>query len=664
MNRRTGSKPQIESAQGTAEPVIDTSNMSEGKRAALELAESSRESHWEYPTFAGALFMGEFPSELIHPYPERPEDRDARGQAFLDRLENFLRDHVDPDQIDRVGEIPQDVIDGLAAMGAFGIKIPTEYGGLGFSQQIYTRAAVLLGSYCGNVSALLSAHQSIGVPQPLLLFGTDAQKREFLPRVARGEISAFALTEDGVGSDPARMATTATPTEDGKHYIINGTKLWCTNGTRAGLIVVMAKTPSKTVNGRKRNQISAFIVDTKTPGVTVERRCHFMGLRSLYNGVIAFDSVRVPTENLLAGEGRGLRVALTTLNTGRVTLPAVCIGLSKASLRMAKTWANEREQWGASIGKHAAIADKIANMASTIFAMESMTYLTSVLVDRKKTDIRVEAAMAKMFCTEAAWEIVDQSMQILGGRGYETSDSLAARGETPYVIERAMRDCRINRIFEGSSEIMRLFIAREAMDPHLAAAGDAMNTRLPLRARIQGALKAAAFYSTWYPKQWLPSSSGNAAMDPKLKRHFRYVSKTSKRLSRKMFHAMAKHGPKLEREQMLLGRFVDVGTELFAQAATASRAQFLLDKGEDRQRLLALVDHFCARSRLRVAAALRAVRDNTDASGYRLAQQILADESIPQFEGIVDHELGHRRVDRVVATPLPEKDTQPLETVG
>jgi hypothetical protein len=622
-----------------SEPVIDTSKMSEAKRAAFELTESSREGHWEYPTFAGALFMGELPLELVHPYPEHPEDIDERGKRFLVELERFLSAKVDPDRIDREGEIPDDVVDGLRALGAFGIKIPREYGGLGMKQQVYTRAMVLIGSYCGSLSALVSAHQSIGVPQPLLVFGTEEQKKKFLPRVAAGEISAFALTERGVGSDPARMETTAEPTADGKNFILNGEKIWCTNGTRAGLLVVMAKTPPKVVNGRSRDQVTAFIVEASTPGVEVAYRSRFMGLRALYNAVLRFTNVKVPRENILAEEGKGLRVALTTLNTGRITLPATCIGLGKRSLEMATKWANEREQWGAPIGKHAAIADKIARIASTTFAVESMTYLTSALVDRKKTDIRVEAAMAKMYGTEAAWHMVDEAMQVLGGRGYETADSLRGRGEKPIYIERAMRDARINRIFEGSTEIMHLFIAREAMDPHLKIAGEAMNSRLPWSRRFRSALKAARFYALWYPKTFLPAMVSTSGMDEALASHVRYAARTAKKLARGMFHAMVKHGPKLEREQMLLARFVDIGTELFAQVASATRAQALLKEGRDRGEVIALVEHFCANSRLRIEEAFGGVGKNTDRMGYRLAQSILAGSSAFLYEGIVHKEL-------------------------
>jgi hypothetical protein len=296
-------------------------------------------------------------------------------------------------------------------------------------------------------------------------------------------------------------------------------------------------------------------------------------------------------------------------------------------------------QWGAPIGKHAAIADKIANIASTTFAIESMTLLTSALVDRKKTDIRVEAAMAKMYGTEAAWKMVDDAMQVLGGRGYETADSLRARGERPVYIERAMRDARINRIFEGSTEIMRLFIAREAMDPHLKIAGEAMNGRLPWSRRLRSALKAGLFYARWYPKTYFPSMVSTPGMEDELSRHVRYAARTSRKLARKMFHAMVKHGPKLEREQMLLARFVDIGTELFAQVASATRAQALLKLGRDRQDVLALVEHFCKNSRLRIEEAFRGIRKNTDRMGYRLAQSVLAGSSAFLCEGLVRKEL-------------------------
>lgn len=621
--------------------LIDTSKMSEGQRKALEMAEAARDSFWEYPTFAGALFMGQLPWKLVFPFPELSGDRTERGEEFLKRLEGFLRENVDADEIDRTGEIPENVVRGLAEMGAFGIKIPVEYGGLGLSQRYYSRAAMILGSYDSNLTALLSAHQSIGVPQPLLLFGTEEQKKAYLPRVAKGEISAFALTETGVGSDPARMETKAEPTPDGKGFVLNGTKLWCTNGTKAGLFVVMAQTPPKMVKGRSRDQVTAFIVEAGSPGIRIVHRCRFMGLRALYNGVIEFKDVYVPRENIVAGEGKGLRVALATLNTGRLTLPAACTGGAKKALEICRKWSNDRVQWGQNIGKHAAIADKLAKMASTVFAMEAMTMLTSLLVDRKKTDIRVEAAMCKMFGSEQAWRICDEAMQIMGGRGYETQDSLRVRGENPTGVERMMRDMRINMIFEGSSEIMRLFIAREALDPHLKNAGEVVNSKVPMGRRMKAAFGAAGFYATWWPKQYLPLGTPSlGGLDGAIRPHVRYVAKTSRKLARRLWQAMLKTGPKLEREQMVLGRFVDIGTELFAQAASASYAQSLIRDGKERREVLALLDHFCAESRLRIARAFDGLSDNADRKGYQLAQAVLEGQADWVLDGTVRDAAG------------------------
>jgi len=595
-NGAPASRPAVadaKSEQASDEMIIDTSKMNEGKRAALELAESSRDKLRRRDSFCAGLFMGDFDWDKMHPYPDQPAEDRRRAAPFLNELTRILRDETDPDEIDASGEVPDEVIDKLAKLGAFGIKVPEEYDGLGQSQTTYSRAAVALGSHCGNLTALLSAHQSIGVPQPLMMFGTEEQKRKFLPRVATGEISAFALTESGVGSDPARMATTADPTPDGKHFIINGEKLWCTNGTKAGVIVVMARTPSKEIKGRMRDQITAFIVEMDTPGVAIKRRCHFLGLRALYNGVLTFDNVKVPAENILAGEGRGLKVALTTLNTGRLTLPAACLGSSKRC-----------------------------------FATEAMTFYTTSLVDRKEGDIRIEAAMCKMWGSERAWEDADETMQIRGGRGYETAASQRARGERDVPIERIMRDTRINMIFEGSSEIMRLFIAREALDPHLRMGGAVLNPKLPMKMRVQSALKSAGFYAFWLPKMFLPSLPKLGSLNRKLRPRARKAARSSRKLARTLFLQMMKFGPKLEREQIVLGHMVDIGTELFAQSAAIARADMLVRERRPADEVLPVVDYFCRESNRRIAAHFKAIKNNDNKRGYKLAREVL------------DHKLG------------------------
>src|SRR5438552_2568214 len=626
----TSAKPQATAS------VIDTSKMSAGKAAALDLAESSRDPLDERGSFASNLFIGRYDFGRIFPYPVQSAEDSAAGEGFLTELRAYLEANVDADEIDRTGEIPQKNIDELFAMGAFAIKIPKQYGGLGLSQVNYGRAAMLLGSWDANLTALVSAHQSIGVPQPLLLFGTEEQKQKYLPRVARREISAFALTENHAGSDPATMSLRADPTPDGSAFILNGEKLWCTNGLKAGVLVVMAKTPPKMVNGKERKQITAFIVDVDTPGLDMPHRCHFMGLRALYNGVVTFKDVRVSRENIIAGEGKGLKVALTTLNTGRLTIPAACVGLCKRLLEISRTWAAKRVQWGVPIGQHYAIAGKIAEMAGNTFAMEAVTFLTSALVDRKAGDLRIETAMCKMWSTETTWRNADEAMQVRGGRGYETAESLAGRGEEPVAVERFLRDCRINMIFEGSSEIMRLFIAREALDPHLKVGGAIFNSQLPMSQRLKAVFTSGKFYAGWYPKQWLPANAGDLdKLHDDLRPHVRYAARTSRKLARGLFHAMARFGPKLDREQLLLSRFVGIATELLAISATCSFAQYKIDSGEPADEVLSVASYFRRSAKMRIEHHFAGTSRNADKRGYSLVQDLLAGKHELLRQGIV-----------------------------
>jgi alkylation response protein AidB-like acyl-CoA dehydrogenase len=607
---------------------------------ARDVAEAAREHEWAAPSFVRELFLGSLRMDLIHPYPEQDPEEIARAKPFLDKLERFLREQVDSDQIDREGEIPERVIAGLREMGAFGIKIPGEYGGLGLSQLSYMKAIELVSSIDGSITALLSAHQSIGVPGPLKMFGTDAQKQQYLPRLAKGAISAFALTEPAVGSDPAAMETMAVPSEDGNAWILNGEKLWCTNGTKAELLVVMARTPSKVVNGKEKRQISAFIVETNWPGVVVKHRCHFMGLKALYNGVMTFTNVRVPKENVLWGEGKGLKLALITLNTGRLTLPISSVAAGKRCLEISRAWSNERIQWGRPIGQHDAIAQKIGTMAANTFAMEAIAELCGLLAERGGQDIRLEAAIAKLYNSEAGWRIIDDTVQIRGGRGYETADSLRARGEKPVPVERIMRDFRINLIFEGSSEIMHLFIAREAVDKHLQVAGDVVLPHKTLGQRLGGLVRSALFYGWWYPSRWLGWSfwPKYAEFGP-LAKHVRYVERAGRRLARGVFHAMLRFGPKLELRQSVLFRLVDVGAELFAMAATCARAQWLLRKDPDAgRRAVQIADLFCRQAHARAQHKFRELWRNADVEGYQVAQQVLKDEHRWLEKGLVELE--------------------------
>ena len=587
-------------------------NDSAEKQAAMDLAEDSREKEWNHPSFVAELFRGTFRWNLLVPFPQQDPADKRIGDEYLEKVKQVLESHVDPEAVDRNQEVPPEALDALAAIGAFGMKIPKEYGGLGFSQTNYNRVVAFMSTYCASTAVFVSAHQSIGVPQPLKLFGTPEQKKAFLPRLAAGAISAFALTEPGVGSDPAKMETTATPTEDGLHYILNGEKLWCTNGPWAEILIVMAVTPPAMVRGKERKQITAFIVESNTPGFEVAHICQFMGIRGIRNGLLRFTNMKVPAANIIGKPGDGLRIALATLNTGRLTVPATCAGGGKAVLLHSHQWVNERVQWGAPIGKHQAVGAKLARIAADTFAMDSINALACAFTDRGGVDIRLEAAMAKYYSTETACRIADDFIQIRGGRGYESSESLRKRGEVPIAAERGYRDVRISRIIEGTSEIMQLFIAREAMDTHMSRVMPILMGKNSFGAKVKLALSAMKFYVPWYIKSWLPAVGQHASrnLSSSNQAHLSYIARASKRLARTMFHTMAKFGPKLEFEQLILGAFVDIGTDLFAMSATLAHAEQLLESDPDNEDIQNLADFFCREARERIERHFSGVKHN------------------------------------------------------
>ena len=589
------------------------------EREAREVAEGAREKHWERKSFVKSLFAGRFHLDWVHPHPLPDPAEHDRAREFLDGIEEFARTRIDGDAIDRNAWVPEEVLDGLRALGAFGIKIPREYGGLGLSQVTYNRALEIVASRCISTAAFLSAHQSIGVPQPLSYFGTEEQKRAYLPRLAAGALSAFALTEAAAGSDPANMSTTATPTEDGSAYLLNGEKLWCTNGPRAELMVVMACTPPREgVKGKR--PISAFIVDAAWPGVEVVRTCSFMGLKGLSNGILRFTNVRVPSENLLWGEGLGLKLALITLNTGRLSLPALCTAAGKSILHVCRRWCRDRVQWGAPVGRHDAVAQMLGRMAANTFAMEAVMELSSAMADAKTFDIRIEAAMAKLWNSETAWHLADDAVQIRSGRGYETADSLRARGEMAAPVERLLRDLRINRIFEGSSEIMRLFIAREAVDQHLKKAGALVDPRASLWARAVALVRAGFHYAWWYPTRWVGWGHWpRFAEFGRLAKHMRFVDRSSRRLARALFGGMVRFGAGLEKRQAVLARIVDIGSELFVMTAVTVRADMLAAKNPEDSSPADLADLFCRQARRRIQALFSNLFSNDDAATYKVA---------------------------------------------
>lgn len=606
---------------------------------ARKVAEAGRQTEWILPSFGKELYLGRLRLDLIYPFPEEPAEVRAEGDAFIEKVRVLCETEWREVgfEIERTSVIPDHVLKGLADLGAFGMKIPKEYGGLGLSQRTYNRALMLFTRVHASLATLLSAHQSIGVPQPVRYYGTEEQKKRYLPRCATGAITAFLLTEPGFGSDAARMKSTAVPTADGTGYVLNGLKLWTTNGVIAELVVVMAGVPAS--EGHKGG-ISAFVVEMDSPGITVENRNAFMGLRGIENGVTRFFDVVVPKENLLGKEGDGLRISLSTLNAGRLAIPAMSAADAKWSTKIAREWAAERMSFGRQIGKHGAVAEKLAFMAATAFALDALQEITAIMVDQGRNDIRIESAIAKLYATEMAYQVADELVQVRGGRGYETAESLRARGERAVPAEQQLRDSRINRIFEGSTEIMRLLLAREATDAHLQAAGDIIDPEVALKDKAKAGLQAAGFYARWLPqlavgKGVVPTSYSEFG---DLATHLRYVERSARKLARSTFYGMSRWQAKLEYEQAFLGRIVDIGAELFAMSVAIVKAeQIRVQRGGTRgAEACELADYFCQQARVRIDALFHALWDNTDAADKKLSAALVDGKYAWLDDGIID----------------------------
>ncbi|GAA2485733.1 acyl-CoA dehydrogenase family protein [Streptomyces thermolineatus] len=557
------------------------------------------------PGFGAELFLGRFRTDLLDRLAGVPRRLDDEDEQFLRHLREFCEKRVDGDLIEREDRIPDDVVEGLKDIGAFCIKIPREYGGLGLSGLCYLRALMIVTTVHSALGELLAAHQAIGLPQPVMLFGTEAQKRAFLPRCVR-EISAFALTEPDIGNDPYRMRTTAVPDPASGTYTLNGVKLWVTNGVIADLLMVMAVVPASNAGP---GGMTVFVVEADSPGVTVEHRSSFLGLRGLENGVVRLHDVVVPGANRIGDEGAGLDIALAAQDTGRLSLPAVCAAAAKWSLRIARQWAGARVQWGRPIGEQEAVAGKLAFIAATAFALEAMVETSGRLADLGTEDTRMDAELAKLFASERAWLVADELVQIRGGRGYETARSAAARGERGVPAEQLLRDLRVGRIFDGSTEALRTFIASAVVESHRAGGGASAAGDGPGAEAARG------------------DEAGPLAG------HRRFASRAARRLGRLAGGFADRPDTELGDCQRRLGRIVDIGAELYAMGVTCAHAEALKDHGDAPVRL---ADAFCSQARIRVEEMFERLTANTDAGDRALARQVLDDRFTWLEEGIVD----------------------------
>lgn len=558
--------------------------------------------HPTQPGFATGLFLGRVTPDLLTLPDGDPQRLDPREERFLSRLSDFCEEKVNSAAIERDDRIPDDVIEGLKDIGALSIKIPRQYGGLGLSSLCYLRALMITSTTHPALSELLAAHQAIGLAQPITLFGTEEQRHAFLPRCVR-EISAFALTEPDIGNDPFRMHTTAVYDQASDSYALDGVKVWTTNGVIADILVVMALVPS---SDGGTGGMTAFIVEADSPGVTVEHRSSFLGLRGLENGCIRLHQVVVPARNRIGAEGEGLTIALAAQDTGRLSLPAVCAAAAKWSLKIARQWSAARVQFDRPIGQHDAIAGKLSFIAATAFALEAMVEVIGRRAERGDTDTRLDAELAKLFASEQVCAVADELVQIRGGRGYETADSAVGRGERGIPVEQLLRDVRVGRIFDGSSEALRAFLAHDVIELHRSEATTQEGHSTRNRAR-----------------------HGGGALDT----HIEFVDRTSRRLADELALIARGAATALDERQRFLGRIVDIGAELYAMSASCVYAE-ALDAGGGIP--IGLADAFCRQARLRVTELLDRLSDNTDEADRDIAREVLDGRFVWLEDGVVD----------------------------
>ncbi len=540
-------------------------------------------------SFMAGLFSGKPDFALLLVPEESAEDR-AAWEEFHPRLEAFLTANVDPDEIERTAKIPDSVLKGLFTLGAFGMKIPRQYGGLGFSYTNYGRALMLMASWSNALALTVAVPQSIGIAMPILMFGNEDQRRKYLPLVAREAVSAFALTEPITGSDAANIATEAILDSSGTMFVVNGEKLWCTNGPIARYLTLIARVPAKREqqdgqrafeavrNGKGADELvhTAFILDMQTPGVHVRQQCQFEGCRGIENAHMTFTDVHIPKENVIGEVGRGLRYALTILNVGRaVSIPAICLGMAKQAWQPTIDRANQRLTFQEPLSARQTQRMRVGRMASNLFAMEALATTVWRIADQHRFDIRIEAAIAKLFCSEKTIEFLKDAQILFGGMGYETAHSKWLRGEPAFGIEQLVRDAEMYRIGEGATDILRPFVAREGLDIHLERAGALFGEHATGVRWFVELWRLVKFYISWYGNQWisrrLPPRS--EFQHPKARAILLFVERTSRRLARTIFYAMLLHRQALRDDQGRQNRIEMIGEDLLVIAATALYAE-------------------------------------------------------------------------------------------
>jgi acyl-CoA dehydrogenase family member 9 len=568
--------------------------------------------HVKTSSFAKGLFFGRFDAELGFPYPVPPPEERAELDAYLIRVRDFLAREVDPAAIDRNAGVPEPVLRGLFDLGVMSMSIPREHGGLGLSQYDYCRVMEEIGAVDGSLGVLVNAHQSIGL-KSLLLFGSPAQKERWLPRLASGEmLAAFALTEENAGSDAGGIETRAVLNPEGTHYILNGRKQWITNGGVAGLLTVMAKVPG-TSDDKGRERVTAFLVTPDMPGFEVEvlalDKC---GIRGTVTSKLVFRDVAVPVENIVGPPGKGLRVALTLLDFGRTTFGATCTGAAKRCVEDSIQHAATRRQFGKPLAEFELVKKKLARMAALAFAMEAGTYVTAGLIDRGLEDYMLETAMLKVFASDGLWEIIHETIQLFGGRGYFT--------DRPY--ERMMRDARINLIGEGANDVLRTFIALVGMRDVGLTLKDVLDA---LKSPLEGIGKITGF-----ARRHLPGRDGVhvPVRSPELAGLAHLAEELTRSFGRAVEGQLMRHREAILDQQYVQARVADAATELYMVAAVIARLDALLQGSEagdgQARRDFQVGSYYCHIAAARIRACLRELQENLDPETTATADLLLA----------------------------------------
>jgi acyl-CoA dehydrogenase family member 9 len=574
--------------------------------------ESSTKPQDNELSFARQLFFGSVEEEEVFPFPdELSKDERETLSSLLDPLDRFLRERIEVG-IDHDHLLAPELLDELKQMGLFGLLIPTEYDGFGLSTTGYARLFERIAATDGSIAATLGAHQSIGC-KGIVLFGTDEQKQRYLPSLASGErVAAFCLTEPGSGSDAASIRTRARLSEDGEHWILDGSKLWITNGGFADVFTVFAQTEVE-IDGKPQDRITAFIVERGFGGVESGPEEHKLGIKGSSTTAIHFDNCKIPKHNVIGEVGGGFKIAMTILNNGRFGLAAGCVGGAKRLIRLAAGYANEREQFNKKLREFGLIKKKFATMALRVYAAESMTYMTCGLMDRGQRDYAIEAAMSKVFASEMMWMVSNETLQVMGGLGYSRE----------YIFERFVRDSRINLIFEGTNEILRLFVALsgiQAPGKHLRELASALKDPLENYSMLLTELVSRV-------RDRVITEEIDRA-HPKLKRAAVEIEEKVDAFGQTVERLLRHHGKSIIDEQMLIARIADVAIDLYAMVAVVSRATQALEqnrKSAAHETLLARV--FCEQANRRIRRRLRAVeqgRKNGDVELRQIADELFA----------------------------------------